>query len=506
MASLTAEIAIPDADIIIAAEAAPPANGEAQSRWAALPVAARLRVLRRARPLLAAKTDAFCSAIASSPARNAADTMAAEVLPLLDACQFLEREAEAILRPRRLGRRGLPIWLAGLDAEVMRAPLGRVLVIGPSNYPLFLPGVQTLQALAAGNAAIWKPGAGGRAVAELFARTMAEAGLPAGLLRVTDESAMAAEQEIASGVDKVFLTGSAHTGRAVLRALAETLTPCVAELSGCDAVIVLPTADLERVAKALAFGMRLNGSATCMAPRRIFLVDASASRRAHLVESLMTAFSAIDGVQLAGTVRRHLDDLLKSAAAEGAGLHGLREIEQRPILVTNVKPDMGIAKADLFAPLCMLIEVEGEPELLAAMQLCPYALTASIFFQERSGDGGESAKRSGGERMARSLAARITAGTVLLNDLIVPTADPRVPFGGRAGSGFGVTRGAEGLLEMTAVKVVSARRGSSTRHFEATTSSHAPLFHAVIHARHAGTWSERWRGIRQAIAAGRSLR
>ena len=55
-------------------------------------------------------------------------------------CEFLEREAAAILAPRTLGRRGLPIWLAGVRAEVRRVPFGRVLVIGPSNYPLLSAG------------------------------------------------------------------------------------------------------------------------------------------------------------------------------------------------------------------------------------------------------------------------------------------------------------------------------------------------------------------------------
>jgi hypothetical protein len=125
------------------------------------------------------------------------------------------------------------------------------------------------------------------------------------------------------------------------------------------------------------------------------------------------------------------------------------------------------------------------------MDACPYALTAAVF---------------GDEQPARELAAKIVAGTVLVNDLIVPTADPRVPFGGRRQSGFGVTRGGEGLLEMTAVKVVSVRKGHSTRHFEATGESHAALFEAVIRASHGETWKERWQGMRQAIATGRKLR
>ena len=495
MSPTLTEPRVSNSDATIVSEVSYPANEgaveAAQLRWAAQPVTARLTVLRRARYLLAERTDAVCAAIPSALTRTAADTMVAEVLPLLAACKFLEQNASRILGTRRLGRRGLPFWLAGIDAEVRRIALGRVLVIAPGNYPLFLPGVQTLQALAAGNAVVWKPAAGGRAVAEVFAATMTEAGLPNGLLQVTEETIEAAEQAIDAGVDKVFFTGSSVTAKVLLHKLAESLTPCVAELSGCDAVVVMPSAELARVVKALAFGMRLNGSATCMAPRRVLLVDASIARRAELIERLSAELDGVGAVRLPNRVQERLFALTEDAAARGAYVHGECAAMQRPILVTDVRPEMAIAKADVFAPLLMLIDVQTEAELLAVMDACPYALTAAIF---------------GEERHARSLAAKITAGTVLVNDLIVPTADPRVPFGGRRQSGFGVTRGAEGLLEMTAVKVVSVRKNSAARHFEATGPAHEALFEAVIQASHAGNWRDRLRGVRQAIAAGWKLR
>ena len=96
-------------------------------------------------------------------------------------------------------------------------------------------------------------GRGGRAVANCFAKVLCAAGLPEGLLVITDESVTAAKRAIASGVDKVFFTGSAEAGKAVLRQLADTLTPCVVELSGCDAVFVMQSADLSRVTKAPGF-------------------------------------------------------------------------------------------------------------------------------------------------------------------------------------------------------------------------------------------------------------
>jgi delta 1-pyrroline-5-carboxylate dehydrogenase len=113
---------------------------------------------------------------------------------------------------------------------------------------------------------------------------------------------------------------------------------------------------------------------------------------------------------------------------------------------------------------------------LQANACCPYALGAVVF---------------GREKTARELAAKVRAGVVLINDVIVPTADPRLPFGGLGRSGYGVTRGAEGLLEMTAMKALSVRRGHWRPHYEPPHPAHADLFRAYIQAVHSASWRQR---------------
>ena len=467
-----------------------------QRAWEAGGIQARLGVLARARGLMAQRAEQFAAAISPELNRSRADSLVAEWIPLLAACRFLEREAPTILRTRRPGRRGLPLWLRGVRSEIERVPFGTVLVIGPANYPLLLPGVQALQALAAGNAVIWKPGRSGAEVARLFANLLCEAGLPEGLLRITDDGVAAATEALASGqVSKVFFTGSAEAGRAVLRQAAETATPCVAELSGSDALIVLPSADLRRVAKAVGFGLRLNGSATCMAPRRILLVGADVERRAKLVRLLQDELRGTDRVSLAAGPLEEVKGLLDDAMARGASVLG-GEVQRdrgtmQPAVVLRGRAEMQIAQADVFAPVITMIEVADEAGLPAVQEQCAFALTAAIF---------------GEERTARRIARELVVGTILINDVIVPTADPRVPFGGRRASGFGTTRGAEGLLEMTAARVISVRPvRSSTRHYERTTAAHLPLFAGLGAGLYAGSMAARWSGWKQVVLAARGM-
>ena len=428
-------------------------------------------------------------AIPSSLARTRADSYVAEVLPLLASCKFLEREAATILKPRRLGGKGRPFWLSGVVTSVERVPFGVVLIIAPANYPLFLAGVQALQALAAGNAVVWKPGRNGEAVAKVFTAALVDAGLPANLLRVSGDSASAGMEAIRCRPDKIVFTGSAKTGREVLRMAAELAIPVVAELSGCDAAIVLPSADADLVVDALSFGMRLNGSATCMAPRRLFLVGGG---HQALIAALLERFAAMESVPIDDSSKRELTGLVEEAVAAGAVVHGsLMTPLLKPLLVEKAAADMRIAQADIFAPVITVLEVPDADAVVAMDAECPFGLTAAIF-----GDEGD----------ARTLGTRLAVGTVTINDLIVPTADPRIPFGGRRGSGFGATRGAEGLLEMAAVKTTAVRRRRAVRQYQATDERREALFASLVAFTHGFNLHGRIKALRELVAATRRLK
>ena len=84
-------------------------------------------------------------------------TIAGDLLPLADACLFLEREADHLLRPRRVPTAQRPLSLWEQSDRVHRRPRGVVGVIGTWNYPFLLNGVQLVQALTAGNGVLWKP-------------------------------------------------------------------------------------------------------------------------------------------------------------------------------------------------------------------------------------------------------------------------------------------------------------------------------------------------------------
>ena len=316
----------------------------AQHDWSGLSIEQRLDVIRRFRWALTDKGAALADSVQLSRAGGVAETLSAEILPLADACRFLEREAPRLLRPRRLKRKGRPLWLTGTSSVVYREPLGAVLVIAASNYPILLPGVQTIQALVAGNAVLLKPGRGCSKTITALVDLLTDCGLPRDLVAVLDESPAAAQWAMDAGVEKVLLTGSLATGREVLGRLASTVTPSIVELSGCDAVFVLPEADLDLVARALAFGLRLNGGATCIAPRRVFVPKSRLyALQGHLEDALFDA----PATEIEPTVAAELTDLVAEAEAEGAVVafgEVPNENRMRPLVLSNASAEMRLLR------------------------------------------------------------------------------------------------------------------------------------------------------------------
>lgn len=395
-----------------------------QPSWAKESIIHRLQFVRHLRHEIATHAHDLAGAAAAVAGRPVAEKLISEVLPLADACRWLEKNAARLLADQYHNRKRRPVWLRGVSFCVHRQPLGLVLIIGPANYPLFLPAVQALHALVAGNAVLLKPAPLTREAASMFAQFAKLSGLDSRLLSVLPEDISAARACLVAGVDKVVFTGSSENGRIVLEQLAASNTPSVMELSGADAMVVLKDADLDLVVSALHFGTQWNGGDTCIAPRRLLAHEAIAQRlRDRLSDPILNHF----------TVEEFFEE---NDAVE---------------FVSGGKFGLGV----------------------------------SIFSRD--------------QRRAAALGERMQTGFVTVNDLIAPTADPRMPFGGLRGSGFGVTRGAEGLLEMTHPHVVATRRGKSRAHLQPLTGSDSDLFSAYISAAHSAKFATRWRAARRIV-------
>ncbi len=468
-------------------------------RWNLASHRERCRIVAQTAREIAAAADALVHACRSDQRTDDVETIAGELVPLADALRWIGKRGASVLAPRRLPLWGRPLWLWGVRSQVQRDPLGKVLILGTWNYPLLLSGTQIAQALAAGNTVLLKPALGSEAASGELVDCFYRAGVPRDCLTLLDSSTDAATRAMDEGVDLVVLTGGAATGRKVLARAAQSLTPCLMELSGCDAVVVLDGADLDLLARAIRFGLSFNAGATCIGPRRL-IVDATQADT--ILNDILRPWRTDQAPTMIvhAAVRASLAELLERSIAGGArdvlGRFDASELRStgrmRPLVLDGISSTDEVANSDLFAPVLSVIRVraidsaEGHLAVTQMVNECPYRLAASVF---------------GRSAAARRFASRLQVGSVVINDLIAPTADPRLPFGGRGNSGFGVTRGPEGLLAMTAARTVSERRSRLAPHLSQRRPADAETLLGSLQIIHSGSLSRRLAGLRRLITA-----
>lgn len=477
-----------------------------QASWSAVSLRRRLQCLRAFRYLLVSERVRLCGAVARDVGKSAAETLSGDILPLADACLFLEKQAPRLLRPRRIPLRQRPLWLWGQSDAVFRRPRGIVGLIGTWNYPLFINGVPLVQALTAGNGVLWKPSELAPASAAVLVELLLEAGYPEGLIGLLPATREAGAQLAEAAIDHVVFVGSSQTGRLLAANLGRRLTSSTMELSGCDAMFLLDDADATFAAQAAWFGATINRGQACIGVRRVFVPRSLYEAFSAALVPLVTQAQPVI-LSLPAQVEQ-VEQLVHQAEAAGAKriVRGARE-NRLPsscaaTAVLDARPEMALCREASFAPLLAVISYDTLDEALRMDACCSYGLGASIFTEN--------------PHRAVRLAEKLRTGMVTINDVVVPTAHPATPFGGRGESGWGVTQGEEGLLEMTVPQVVSMRRGKFRPHFDLACFSSqgrsgaadeaAELASALLHYKHAAGCGERLRGLVRLLAGVWKLR
>jgi acyl-CoA reductase-like NAD-dependent aldehyde dehydrogenase len=467
---------------------------EAQRRWSEQKSSQRLSRVREFRRLLVDRATQLAEVVHEDTHRDAAELIGTDLLPTASAAKFLEHNASTILRPRRIS--GRPTWLMGCRDVVSHPPRGVVGIIGTWNYPIFLNAVPILQAVVAGNAVLWKPSEQIPRTAKLLTELFQQSGFPNHLIQTLPVDREFGPQLAEADIDFLHFTGSENVGRKLAARLGERLIPSTLELSGCDAVIVRADADVEFAAKLIWYGITLNSGQTCMGVRRVY---AATERYEALVDCLRKF--AMASAPMRVLLNSSASQLAKQCEeARSAGCEVIcgnsSEIDANtiwPTMILNPKnlPNLRGNREAIFAPVVTVNRFATDGELPTRIAESPYRLTVSIITQDTA--------------FAEQLAVQLPIGSVVINDVIVPTAHPGTPFGGRGSGGWGVSQGAEGLLEFTVPQVVSIRKGLFRPHANPTPGS-SDVTHGLLRLTHSRTLRERFRGLRQMISGMRRSR
>ena len=336
--------------------------------------------------------------------------------------------------------------LANFRASISYHPLGVIGVIGPWNYPIFTPMGSIAYALAAGNAVVFKPSELTPLVAlkleEIARKTFA---LP-DLLQVVTGAGATGAALARSGVDKVAFTGSAATGKRVMIAAAERLTPVLLELGGKDPMIVGEDADLEKAAEACVYGALTNAGQACISIERVYVAGAVHDK---FVEEVIKQvrdlrvggddghLGAMTSPAQVAIVKDHLEDAIaKGAKVHTGGPDAISGNFIQPTVLTNVDHKMKVMTEETFGPVIPIAKVSSMEEAVKLANDSRYGLGSSVF----------------GGKSVRSIAAKLRAGMTSINSVMAFSGIPTLPFGGIGDSGFGRIHGDEGIREFTRVK------------------------------------------------------
>ena len=403
------------------------AAAEALPAWSERTVKERVQVFYRYRTLLEREFAGLAALVSEEHGKTRAEAEAevAKAIELTEfACSMPQIVTGEVLEVSR-----------GVECRTDRHPVGVVASIAPFNFPNMVPHWTIPNAIALGNCLILKPSELVPLSAGRIAELLAEAGLPAGVFGVVHGGRDVVEAICDHpGISAVTFVGSTRVAQLVYRRAAAALKRVLALGGAKNHLLVLPDADLEMTSTNVVASMSGCTGQRCMAASVMVAVGGTD----HIVRRLVEhARAIVPGQNLGPVISREalerIERYVTEAERDGSTvlLDGRNTVVPGreggfyvgPTVLDHVRPDMAIAKEEVFGPVLAIVRAKDVDQALAIENASPYGNAAAVFTE------------SGG--LARYVTERASAGMVGVN---VGVPVPREPFsfGGWNDSRFGV--------------------------------------------------------------------
>ncbi|HEU4348854.1 MAG TPA: aldehyde dehydrogenase family protein [Actinoplanes sp.] len=438
---------LPVADPAAVAIAVEKAN-DAAAWWAALGFHGRKVRLLRWRAELARRVEDLAELTHLETGKPETDAIV-EACAAIEHIDWAARNARRVLGARRVKSRLLLIEHA---RHLEYQPYGVVGVIGPWNYPIVTPIGSISGALAAGNAVVFKPSEYSPVVGQWLVDTFAEVVPEQPVMQAVHGLGEVGAALCRAGVGKVAFTGSTATGKAVMAACAESLTPVVIEAGGKDAMIVDADADIPAAAEAAVWGGMTNAGQTCIGIERVYAVAPVYDAFVRAVTEKAARLRAGEDIgpitmpKQVDVIRRHIDDALdRGGRAVLGGRDAVQPPYVAPTVLLDVPEDAAAIREETFGPTLTITRVADADEAVEKANAVSYGLGGAVF----------------GKANAIRIARRMRTGMVAVNSTLTFVGMANLPFGGVGDSGFGRVHGDDGLREFARAKAVTVRRAPS---------------------------------------------
>jgi len=444
------EAGIPEAERAVKAARA------AFGKWSRTPFEERARLLDRAADILERRRYEL-SAVEVFEAGKPWNEADGDIREAIDFCRFYAQQM------RRLGRPKLTQQVAGEESYHHYWPRGVAFVIAPWNFPIAILCGMASAAVVTGNTVIMKPSEQSIVCGAMLMQVFEEAGVPAGVLNFLSGhgSVIGAHLVDHEDVDLIAFTGSREVGlriwqsAGVTRAGQRELKHVICEMGGKNAMIVDADADLgEAIGYSIYSAFGYQGQ-KCSALSRLILLEENYDR---VMERLIPAAASLrignpeePGIMVGPVIDeaayRRILDYIEVGKSEATLAYQAKELPPHgyfvpPTIFTDVKPNMRIAREEIFGPVLSVLKARDLDEALEIANGSDYALTGGFF--SRSPANIERVK------------AQLEAGNVYINRSCTGAIVGRHPFGGFKMSGGGTKAGGEDyLLHFVVPRVVT---------------------------------------------------
>ena len=328
-------------------------------------------------------------------------------------------------------------------SRIIFEPYGKVLIVGPFNYPLNLVVAPLAIALAAGNTAVVKPSRQTPNVSRVLGN-MLRAVFSSEVVEVLEDS-VSNEEMLSGRYDYIFFTGSPRVGKIVMEAASKHLTPVTLELGGKSPAIVCESAPVRLACERIAKGKFLNAGQTCVAPDYVLVHESVhqefISNMKEVIHEYFGDISSRPSEMTLMATRRHFDRVASLIPA-GPATAGCRPVIGgytdasinyiSPTVIDNCSWDDPSMQEEIFGPVLPVIVFKDlQSEVIDKVKAGEKPLSLYIFSRNR-GD-------------VRKVLSQVSFGGGCVNETIMHLGNENLPFGGVGNSGMGAYHGKTGF-------------------------------------------------------------
>ena len=414
---------------------------------AALPAHERYRILHRAAELMEERVEDLGRTITLEEGKIIAEGRG-------EAQRSVETMTLSAEEAKRLYGENLPLdaapGVSGPMGFTMCVPCGVVVAIAPFNFPLNLVCHKVGPALAAGNSVVLKPASDTPLSALKLTEILLEAGLPPEAIQCITGSGGVLGNALCADprVRKITFTGSRDIGEEICRVAG--LKKVTMELGSNSPLIVMPDADMEKVARATAATGFANAGQVCISTQRVLVHEAAygdfLDAAAPAIEAISTGDPMDEAVQMGPMIRaedaERVSDWIRAATEGGARVvvgGGREGTMHEPTLIADVASGMRISCDELFGPAVAVTRVESLDQAITLANDTIYGLSAGIFTENVN--------------WAMEFVRKVHSGNLMVNWGPQWRAD-LMPYGGLKDSGMGKEGPRYAIKEMTEMKTV----------------------------------------------------